>query len=84
LLSAGLAADALGDAASDEIRYVVDTNLTAIMTTARGVIEHMAPGGDIVFIGSISANVRAGSSVYVAAKVGVQALAEALRKELAG
>jgi 3-oxoacyl-[acyl-carrier protein] reductase len=44
----------------------------------------MGPGGDIVFIGSMSANVRGGSStVYAATKTGVQGFAEALRKELA-
>jgi 3-oxoacyl-[acyl-carrier protein] reductase len=84
VLNAGLAADELGETASDEIRYVVDTNLTAMMTTARAAIEQMGPGGDIVFIGSMSANVRGGSStVYAATKTGVQGFAEALRKELA-
>jgi NADP-dependent 3-hydroxy acid dehydrogenase YdfG len=84
VLNAGLAADGLEDTATHEIRYVVDTNLTAMMTTARGVVDRMEPGGDIVFIGSMSSNTRGGgSTVYVATKTGVEAFAEALRKELA-
>ena len=84
VLNAGLAADGLEDTEAEEIRYVVDTNLTAMMTTARRVVERMEAGGDIVFIGSMSSATRSGSStVYVATKTGVQAFAEALRKELA-
>jgi 3-oxoacyl-[acyl-carrier protein] reductase len=84
VLNAGLAADALGETEVDEIRYVTDTNLTAMMTTARRATERMEAGGDIVFIGSMSAVSRGGSStVYTATKTGVEAFAEALRKELA-
>ena len=84
VLNAGLPADELGGTEVETIRYVVDTNLTAMMTTARRVIERMQPGGDIVFIGSMSAVSRkGGSTVYTATKTGVEAFAEALRKELA-
>jgi 3-oxoacyl-[acyl-carrier protein] reductase len=84
VLNAGLAADALSETEVDEIRYVTDINLTAMMTTARRVTERMEAGGDIVFIGSMSAVSRGGSStVYTATKTGVEAFAEALRKELA-
>jgi NADP-dependent 3-hydroxy acid dehydrogenase YdfG len=84
VLNAGLAADALTETEVDEIRYVVDTNLTAMMTTARLAVDRMEAGSDVVFIGSMSSVERGGSStVYVAAKTGVEAFAEALRKELA-
>jgi 3-oxoacyl-[acyl-carrier protein] reductase len=84
VLNAGLAADGLTDTPVDEIRYVVDTNLTAMMTTARLAVDRMEAGSDVVFIGSMSSVERGGSStVYVAAKTGVEAFAEALRKELA-
>ena len=84
VLNAGLAADALTETDVDKIRYVVDTNLTAMMTTARLAVDRMEAGSDIVFIGSMSSVERGGSStVYVAAKTGVEAFAEALRKELA-
>jgi 3-oxoacyl-[acyl-carrier protein] reductase len=84
VLNAGLAAEGLADTEVDEIRYVVDTNLTAMMTTARRALDRMQAGSDIVFIGSMSSNTRGGgSTVYVATKTGVEAFAEALRKELA-
>lgn len=84
IINAGLAADSLMDTEIDEIRYVVDTNLTAMMTVAKRVAARMQTGSDIVFIGSMSAQSRSGSStVYTATKTGVEAFAEALREELA-
>ena len=84
VINAGLAAEGLETSPVETIRYVVDTNLTAMMTTARRVVERMQPGGDIVFIGSMSAVSRSPeSTVYTATKTGVQAVAEALGKELA-
>ena len=84
ILSAGLAADGLGDSEIDQIRYIVDTNLTHMMTAGKLVLDRMGPGSDILFIGSMSAVERGPSStVYVATKTGVEAFAEALRKELA-
>lgn len=84
VINAGLSAEGLADSDVETIRYIVDTNLTHMMVAARRVLERMAPGGDIVFIGSMSANTRKGdSTVYTATKTGVQAFAEALREELA-
>jgi NADP-dependent 3-hydroxy acid dehydrogenase YdfG len=84
VLNAALPADSLGETEVEDIRYIVDTNLTAFITTARRALDHMAAGSDFVFIGSMSAVSRGGSStVYTATKSGMQALAEALRKELA-
>ena len=66
-------------------RYVVDTNLTAYLACARGAIARMEErGGHLLFVGSISAEIKAaGESVYAATKAGVQAFAETLRKEVA-
>lgn len=84
VIDAGLPADALGDTDVEKIRYIVDTNLTGMMVVARRALERMKAGSDILFIGSMSANSREKSStVYTATKTGVQAFAEALRKELA-
>ena len=84
VINAGLPAETLEGSDAETIRYIVDTNLTAAMAVARRVIERMKPGGDIVFIGSMSAQSRSGgSTVYTATKSGMQAFAEALRKELA-
>jgi NADP-dependent 3-hydroxy acid dehydrogenase YdfG len=55
-----------------------------MMTLAKRVSDRMKAGSDILFIGSMSAVSRKGNStVYVATKTGMQAFAEALRKELA-
>lgn len=84
VLNAGLPIGGLGEAGVEDIRYIVDTNLTSFMTSARRLLDHLGPGSDIVVIGSMSAVSRgAGSTVYTATKTGVQAFAEALRKELA-
>jgi 3-oxoacyl-[acyl-carrier protein] reductase len=84
VINAGLPAETLADTDARDIRYTVDTNLTSHMTVAKAALDRMGPGGDIVFIGSMSANSReASSTVYTATKTGVQAFAEALRKELA-
>ena len=84
VINAALPADGLEDTEVDRIRYIVDTNLTHMMTMASRVVERMDEGSDIVFIGSMSAVSRSGSStVYTATKTGMEAFAEALRKELA-
>lgn len=84
VIDAGLPADGLGDTDIEKIRYIVDTNLTGMMVVARRALERMKAGSDILFIGSMSANSREKTStVYTATKTGVQAFAEALRKELA-
>jgi len=84
VINAALPADGLQDTEVEDIRYLVDTNLTHMMTMARRVVDRMDAGSDILFIGSMSAVSRAGSStVYTATKTGMEAFAEALRKELA-
>jgi len=84
IINAGLPADGLQDSDIEKIRYIVDTNLTGMMTVGKRVVDRMQGGSDIVFIGSMSANSREKTStVYTATKTGVQAFAEALRKELA-
>jgi 3-oxoacyl-[acyl-carrier protein] reductase len=84
VINAGIAADGLDDTETQDIRYTVDTNLTSHMTVAKAAVDRMGAGSDIVFVGSMSAVSRGGeSTVYVATKTGVEAFAEALRKELA-
>lgn len=84
VINAGLPIGTLEESEVDAIRYIVDTNLTSFLTTARRALDHMEPGSDVVIIGSMSANSREKSAtVYTATKTGVQAFAEALRKELA-
>jgi NADP-dependent 3-hydroxy acid dehydrogenase YdfG len=68
-----------------EWRYAVEANLVGQLACAREAATRMieAGQGHIVFIGSMSAEVREkGSSVYVATKAGIEGFAAALRKEL--
>lgn len=84
VINAGLPIDNLEKSEVEDIRYIVDTNLTSFLTTAKRALAHLQPGSDVVIIGSMSAVSRSASStVYTATKTGVQAFAEALRKELA-
>lgn len=84
VINAGLPIGPLAESKVEDIRYIVDTNLTSFMTSARRLLDHLKPGSDVVIIGSMSAVSRgADSTVYAATKTGVQAFAEALRKELA-
>lgn len=84
VINAALAVETLEDTDPGFIRYVMDTNLTAVVETAKFATERMQAGSDVVFIGSMSSVTQeAGSSVYVAAKTGVEGFATSLRKELA-
>jgi NAD(P)-dependent dehydrogenase (short-subunit alcohol dehydrogenase family) len=83
--NAALPADGIMQMDDAEWRYAVDANLVGQLACAREAAARMikAGQGHIVFIGSMSAEVREkGSSVYVATKAGIEGFAAALRKEL--
>lgn len=83
---AALGADPIDAMDEDAWRYVVETNLIGTMSCARAALKRMeqAGGGHLLFIGSISTDLKVpGESVYSATKAGVQAFAETLRKEVA-
>ncbi len=66
-------------------RYVIETNLMGYLACSREALKRMKPAGagHLVYIGSMSADVREeGSSVYVATKAGIQGFTESLRKEV--
>jgi NADP-dependent 3-hydroxy acid dehydrogenase YdfG len=66
------------------MRYQIADDFTAYLLSAHEAAERMAAGSDIIFIGSMSAVSREpGSSIYVAAKAGIEGFAQSLRKELA-
>lgn len=83
---AGLPSRPLMEMDNGDWRYVVETNLMGYLACARAAVTRMqaANGGHLVFISSISPQVKVpGESVYAATKAGVDAFAETLRKELA-
>lgn len=83
---AAIGAEPIHEMEDDEWRYVVETNLIGAMACARQAILRMEGqgGGHLLFVGSISAEIKAaGESVYAATKAGLQAFAETLRKEVA-
>lgn len=82
---AAIGADPIHEMEDEAWRYVIQTNLVGYLACARASIERMERqgGGHLLFVGSISAQIKAkGESVYSATKAGVQAFAETLRKEV--
>lgn len=83
---AALGADPIFEMDDPDWRYVIDVNLAAYLACAKRAITRMeaAGGGHLLFVGSISTEIKAvGESVYAATKAGIQAFAETLRKEIA-
>ncbi len=84
--AAGVGADPLMAMAERDWRYVVESNLMSYVACTQRAVERIrrhGEGGTIILVGSISVHIKAvGESVYNAAKGGVAAFAETLRKEL--
>lgn len=84
IVNAAIPADAAEEASEKDARYQLETDLVSYVITAQEAAKRMKAGSDIVIIGSMSAVSRkGGSSIYVAAKAGVQGFAASLRQELA-
>jgi 3-oxoacyl-[acyl-carrier protein] reductase len=84
VINAAIAAEDLAGTSEDDLYYQTSVDFTAYLATAKAAVDRMGDGSDIVFIGSMSAVSReAGSSIYVAAKAGIQGFAESLREEVA-
>jgi NADP-dependent 3-hydroxy acid dehydrogenase YdfG len=83
--NAGLPFDSVRDADATHIDYLIKTNIGAYLLLSGFFLEQMAGygiEGDIINIGSMSADTRDGnSSGYVATKSAIQGFTEALRKE---
>lgn len=83
--NAGIAARSITGKDYPDIRYAIETDLLAYLDCAHEALPRMkAKGqGHIVNIGSMSAQVvESGADIYVAAKAGVRAFSESLRKQL--
>ncbi len=84
IVNAAIPAEALADARRKEAAYQIAVDFTAYLMTTQHAVRRMKEGSDIVLIGSMSAVSKGpGSSIYVAAKAGIEGFAPSLRKELA-
>lgn len=84
IINAAIPAEAIGEVDEDEAAYQIAVDFTSYLTTTQQAMKRMDAGSDIVLIGSMSAVSQApGSSIYVAAKAGIEGFAPSLRKELA-
>ena len=84
VINAAVPAQALGDTGEADTRYQIAVDFTSYLATTQAAIGRMDAGSDIVLIGSMSAVSKGpGSSIYVAAKSGIEGFAPSLRKELA-
>jgi NAD(P)-dependent dehydrogenase (short-subunit alcohol dehydrogenase family) len=84
VINAAIPAAALGETSEDDLAYQLAVDFTAYLATTHQAVNRMGAGSDIVLIGSMSAVSKSpGSSIYVAAKSGIEGFAPSLRKELA-
>jgi NAD(P)-dependent dehydrogenase (short-subunit alcohol dehydrogenase family) len=83
VINAAIPAEALADTSKDDLYYQTAVDFTSYLATTRAATDRMKPGSDIVIIGSMSAiSAEPGSSIYVAAKSGIEGFARVLRKDL--
>ncbi len=83
VINAAVPADALDDTDSDDLDYQIAVDFTAYLASTKAALTRMKAGSDLILIGSMSAvSQKAGSSVYVAAKSGIQGFAHSLRQEM--
>ena len=83
VINAAFAAQALSETSEADLRYVIATDFTAYLLSAKAAADALGDHGDIVFIGSMSAYVLGPqSTIYAGIKYGIQGFSEALRKEL--
>lgn len=83
--NAAVAAESLKEENQDEIRYIVDTNITGYLAAARAAVKRMSKqeSGHIINIGSMSNETRDGSgTIYVATKAAIEGFTASLRKEV--
>lgn len=84
VINAAVAAGGLQPIGEEALLLAVATDFTACLLVAKRAARDMPEGGDIILMGSMSAVSPDGdSTVYAAAKAGIEGFATALRKELA-
>lgn len=87
IANAGLGTGKLDETAEKDWRYVMETNVSGYVAVAQEAVRRLEGrdgGGQIVLVGSISADAEGeGSSVYAASKGAIRSFAKSLRNEVA-
>ena len=84
VINAAVPVNALAETSTDDLYYATAADFTAYLATTQAAVSRMKAGSDVVLIGSMSAVSKSpGSSIYVAAKSGIEGFSMSLRKELA-
>jgi len=77
-----ITAEPMREMAPGAFRRIIDANLTGAYHAAHHSLPLLAADAPLVFVGAVSERMRLpGLSAYAAAKAGLEAFAEALRKE---
>jgi len=83
VINAAVPVDAIVETSRDDLYYATAADFTAYLATTQAAVSRMKGGSDVVLIGSMSAVSKSpGSSIYVAAKSGIEGFSMSLRKEL--
>jgi NAD(P)-dependent dehydrogenase (short-subunit alcohol dehydrogenase family) len=77
-----IVSEKLADTRPETLRRILDANLTGALLTAQASLPLLAPDAHLFFLGAVHERMRLpGLSAYAAAKAGLEAFAEAFRKE---
>lgn len=77
-----IASEKMADTTPETIQRILNANLTGAMLTAHASLPLLTPDAHLFFIGAVHERMRLpGLSAYAAAKAGLEAFAEAFRKE---
>ncbi|MXR50891.1 SDR family NAD(P)-dependent oxidoreductase [Halovenus sp. WSH3] len=80
--NAGIADPArLTELDDDHWQRVIETNLSGAFYVTRAAMEHLQPGGDVVFVSSIGGTAGTVDTSYAASKAGLHGLTRALARE---
>ncbi|MCS6910912.1 MAG: SDR family NAD(P)-dependent oxidoreductase [Anaerolineales bacterium] len=77
-----IASEKVADTKPETLQRILDANLTGALLTVQASLPLLAPDAHLFFIGAVQERMRLpGLSAYAAAKAGLEAFAEAFRKE---